>query len=357
MNKQIKINNIIFTQIENRYHFLNDMRYASKSYYNKLIVDGFLPMYIAKSIASNNTVEPRAIIQEGYAISDRTAKEFGVRQLHISELVTMIGYTKTDIGKLLQAVKRKELNLVLIGLGGTGSNFLYFLNKMAEWTGKIEIFKTLRGYDPDVLDVSNLPRIPFVPTKRDIDNEEVDVPLKAKALPIEYGIISSGYKLYTSKLLPQQLEVARMQAHSTVVYGAPDMATREAFTNSKYTFIAATHSDNRFSLIENPEIDQDLIIETYGKINLGIFFINHLMMTIKFLEHLRDREEPLGAYHRTSENDEPSKRMNFEIARRDMDEETQGLRSIQYKAGSKTLHLPKDNYASAITTVQLPEGA
>ena len=52
----------------------------------------------------------------------------------------MLGYTKTDIGKILQAVKNRELQCILIGLGGTGSNFIHWLYEMSEWTGKTEIF-------------------------------------------------------------------------------------------------------------------------------------------------------------------------------------------------------------------------
>jgi hypothetical protein len=33
------------------------------------------------------------------------------------------------------------------------------------------------------------------------------------------------------------------------------------------------------------------MFETYGRINLSIFFLNHLKMTISFLQHLETRED------------------------------------------------------------------
>jgi hypothetical protein len=94
-------------------------------------------------------------------ISPMIAKRMNLDAIHISELCAMLGYSRRDVKKLLLGVKAKKEKLALLGAGGSGSNFIFFLDEMIKWTNTINVFDELRIYDADDFEFHNLPRIPF----------------------------------------------------------------------------------------------------------------------------------------------------------------------------------------------------
>ncbi len=290
MNKTIKIEDILFNKIKNRYRFYDIP--ASIHRTKGIIVDSYYPFEIGNSIkrGESYTNIPNSTIRNTYAISDRVAEDTGASQLHISELISMLNYTKTDISKLLQSVKNKKIILGLIGLGGSGSNFLHWTYKMSEWVGKDAIFETIIAYDDDTFDVPNMLRIPWIP---EFQAGRQKTTYKTELIPLRYKNISKNFRINNKKFVERDEQEIRPITR-TILYGAPDIETRLMLSRIDTTFIAATHRDDEFSLVENPKVDTDIMIEAYGKINLSKFFINHLAMTIKFLESIRDREEPYG---------------------------------------------------------------
>ena len=350
MKKTIKINNLIFDKIKFRYEFFDDRYIRDRLRQNKMILDTFYPFMLASNILDpTREMRLQNTSNSGYAISERVAQDIGAKILHISELTAMLGYTKTDISKLLQAVKNKEYNIALVGAGGTGSNFMHWLYQMCEWTGKEQIFRKLYIADDDDYDIPNMLRIPFLPEYGRARPEETSK--KINLLPKKFKILSASTTRKVEKFVASTadasgtLVAARLgNRNKTVVYGAPDIGTRGWLTASDWTFIAATHRDNEFSLVENPAVDNDLMMETYGKITLSKFFLNHLTMTIAFLKHLKDREVDFGT---TEEN--VILRANFnEIY------ETEMLNG--FKAGSKKLFAMGSEYMTPID-LNLPEGA
>lgn len=340
MEKTIEINKIIFTQIENRYHFLNRDRFTGREYSGKLIADSFYPQFVCRNIA--NIRQPSlGTVKNSYAISERIAKDMGIKKLHISELITMLGYTKTDISKLLQNVKNRNIQIILVGIGGTGSNFLYFMHELTQWVGKDSIFQKIDAYDKDSYDVPNLLRIPYIPKT---ESNILDMTSKVGTIPKEFKLISNRFNSHTINLTKELIESSGSDKTRTVIYGAPDMETREWLYHNNHTFIAATHKDNEYSIIENPEIDQDLIIETYGKINLSMFFMNHLSMTISFLKHLAERTEPLGDYpgevNTKTGKSVHGKRKNFTIDTKDFAVKHSDKIINGFKSGAKKLYVP-----------------
>ena len=327
MKKQIPLNHLIFEKVKFRYDFLDMGRVYDRGARGKLLLDTFYPMILAREIAYpvNGVLKlPTNRDLGGFAISERVAEDLSCRHLHISELVTMLGYTKTDISKLLQAVKNKAMNITLVGLGGTGSNFLHWLFQMSEWTGKNLIFHTVHAYDDDEFDIPNMLRIPFIPEFKSAQQTAK----KVDCLPRKFEETASRW--YTHPIRLEQNHLTQSGAGNidrSVVYGAPDIATRAWLSASPYTFIAATHRDSEFSLVENPAVDDELMMETYGKINVSKFLLNHLTMTIKFLEHLRDRDRPCGT------TDEHS------ILRANFDEMYSDQLTGGFKAGSKKLFI------------------
>ncbi len=329
--KQIQINDILFEKISHRYDFYDSVRIWNRGKINKMLLDTFYPFDIALSIRNNIGIKKYITTQiNGYAISERVAEDTGARKLHISELVTMLGCTKTDITKMLQHVKNLELNCILVGLGGTGSNFLHWLYEMSEWTGKSQIFNKIEAYDDDEFDIPNMLRIPFIPQYGTEDNE---APLKVNCIPLKFNNTTRKFITYAEKLTIDNLTSGTIRPRkNTFVYGAPDIATREFLSAEDYTFFAATHRDGEYSIVENPSVDNDLMLETYGKINLSKFFLNHLSMTIDFLLYLPTREEEYI-----------EQRTNIEIVRKDFDEVFKEKLETGFKAGSKKLFVTTEN--------------
>lgn len=333
MQKTIKINNLIFNKIKFRYHFFPAGGYYGQRMTSKLLLDSIYPSEVAKDIISSS----RAVnlVQSGYAISERVAEDMNCKKLHISELISMLGYTKTDITKLLQAVKNKELKCVLIGLGGTGSNFLHWMYEMAQWTGKSQIFKRITAYDDDEFDIPNMLRIPFMPQ---FNSEKMDA-LKANNIPRKFSMLSQTYMLLDRRMDQHEVDASQnifrtQMLENTFIYGAPGIGSREWLSQSNMTFFAATHRDNEYSIVENPSVDNDLMMETYGKINLSMFFLNHLSMTIDFLTHLSTRENNMFPAIPI---------VNETIVREDFGAKYSEQIRVGFKAGAKKLYPISDS--------------
>ena len=346
MKKTIQINDIIFTKIDFRYHFMSKRRMRNDKQKAQTIVDSFYPAWIASNIAGQapvvrNLITPRGV---GYAISERVAYDLDTKKLHISELITMLGYTKTDIGKILQRVRNKRYDLILCGVGGSGSNFLHWAYEMMQWSGKDELFNKMTLYDDDDFDIPNMLRIPFIPKNTDSD---IRSSLKVDTIPYKYDKIAMLTLRISRRLENNDLTNIGGRKKYTVIYGAPDIATREMLTASDYSFIAATHRDNTYSLVENPEVDNDLMMETYGKINLAKFFLNHLLMTIDFLTHLGEREHPFGRI------DHGGQEENVTLKVSDFNEVTSRVTEKGFfKAGSKRLAVGDE--VLRVTQILLP---
>ena len=346
MKKQIKINNLIFEKIKFRYDFFSLRSVHDRVKMNKLILDSFYPHDLAEGIVMNsNNIRFYGMDsqnQTGYAISQRVSTDTGARRLHISELVTMLGYTKTDIAKMLQQVKNLKLNCVLVGLGGTGSNFLHWLYEMSEWTGKVEIFDKISAYDDDEFDIPNMLRIPFIP---EFGLQATITPLKVNCIPQKFKNLAKIFALRPERLNNNNLRQGTVgRIPETFIYGAPDIETRQFLTESEFTFFAATHRDGEYSIVENPSVDNDLMMETYGKINLSKFFLNHLSMTIDFLKYLTTRDRSYT-----------TQVINREIIRNDFNEHFKVQMELGFKAGSKKLFIPSSTMW--IHDLNLPEGA
>ena len=280
MKKTIKVNDIILTKMDARYYFmLTSMGITKRS--RGLLADSYLPTMVAKEIAEMSISKKEFdVYKHRYCLSERTRDMLGSHLVPIQDIITMLGYTKTDISKLLSAVKRKEIQLAIVGAGGTGSNFVYWLSQMCNFTGKTEIFKIVSIYDDDKFDTVNMFRIPYVSNQK-----KFTLPHKVNAIPTYCENIAQIFQRF-----PIRYDVHAEVNEKMILYGAPDLRTRANLSASNLRFIAATHKEDEFQLIENPEIDTDIQIETYGKVNVSVFFINQIKMTIRFMQYLRDTD-------------------------------------------------------------------
>ena len=326
MNKQIQINDLIFEKVKFRYDFYYVGRVPARTR-NRLFVDTFYPFLLAQSITDKKAGVPQFSqgSTDGHAISERVAQDLGTKHVHISELITMLGYTKTDISKILQAAKNKEMNIALVGLGGTGSNFLHWMYEMSQWTGKAQIFNQIKSFDDDVYDVPNMLRIPFIPEYLDTTAE----PLKTRCIPRKFNSLGRSWRMMSRKMTASDMTQNTLgRKNVSVIYGAPGIETRQFLSDSEFTFFAATHRDGEYSIVENPDVDNDLMMETYGKINLSKFFLNHLSMTIDFLKYIGNTDREYETQNK-----------NVEIVRNDFDDQFKEQLVDGFKAGAKRMFI------------------
>lgn len=278
--KNIDLRKFVSEELVAKYDFFEKKDFPTTS---NMSVDSFFPkLFNIKTLGSVPTTTQMKFNTSSFAISEFVANTLSVRKAHISELCDILGYSEAAIKRILIDVKRKRLNLFLVGFGGTGANFNYWLKELNSWTNTVNIFNTITVNDNDSFSLSNLPRIPFdfrtnhsMPTKRIHFDNSSHLANRIEPLAGENAAVS-----------------AAKGAGSYVFYGAPDLATRKELSEMKDTiFISATHAGDECQLYLNPPQDDDVQIETYGKINLSVFFMNHLKMTIEFLSMLTNSDD------------------------------------------------------------------
>jgi len=276
MQITIDLKNIYREQMEVRYA-LPALSYMRGS---NAVVDSFYPTLLVNGLDNKEAISSSTAC----AISPVVAKELNVPQIHISELCSLLHYKKKDIKKILTEVKSKKKKIHMLGMGGTGSNFVYFVEELCRWTNTINIFNEIFISDNDTFDITNIPRIPF--------NMYGSTSTSKSAVALDnIKLISRNIHCKTSKMYISNFISAEKD---TIFYGAPDIETREIIfdynadeTNiDKINFVSATHGGDKFLLQTIPEQNESLQVESYGLIDLSIFFMNQLKMSISFLEEI-----------------------------------------------------------------------
>lgn len=298
---------------------------------SNLIVDSFAP----KIMMSEDNVahsQVTSLPSTSYAISEWFSEVLKVRQLPFTMMLQTLNVSDKELKSLILKVKRKKLNFCLVGAGGTNHNTWYWLGKLLEHTGDVNLFEKVWIYDKETVDFTNLFRFPSNPekegfnlkvyaldnkngiSKRAIEYHEKFLKIEDRSrtfitsfedrreafiydlLPNENydkdtDISSPAFGNLTiegkSELTSPNVYIKKPMTNM-VYYGAPDLETRRQFTDSGWNFISATHGDNDCSLRLKPMIDQNLQTESYGMIQLNSFFFNQLAMTIGLLKFLAD---------------------------------------------------------------------
>jgi len=132
---------------------------------------------------------------------------------------------------VLQSTKINRHKLILLGYGGSGSNFLHWVYEMAEWTGKTDIFKTITVIDNDILDVTNLFRIPYIPEQREFSNIE-----KIYTIPLRFRKLSPRFMEMHEKIIDMEQFKRTFSMDTHVVYTAADLQTRQAMNETEIPY-------------------------------------------------------------------------------------------------------------------------
>ena len=263
----------IRSQVRSRYAFLVRPRLGR----HNQILDSYAPRLL--DLMYSTPLERLRVPSTATAISPFIASNLQVPVVPASDLVRLLGFTKRDLTSLIETVKAKSLDICFIGFGGTGVNTTHWLTEICKITGHDALFNSLTVVEPDSVEFSNLLRFPIDPNSIELHDS-----LPTSVRKLELFQPEHARHLAVSVDLRSTYLEGPLDIRDCIYYGAPDLGTRQVFCGSR--FIAATHSGNSCNLYLNPTQDSDLQVETYGVIDLGVFFLNQLRMAIAFLELL-----------------------------------------------------------------------
>ena len=278
MTETIDIGSCIVNKIKTRYANMNEKEFGSSN----MVVDAYYPSYVINSLLCRphkNNLSDRSC-----AISPFIANELGVYQVGIEDMCKMLGFKKNDLKLILNQVKLKKLELVLLGIGGTGMNFMHWTTELCNFTNTLNIFESIEIFEEDHLDLTNIFRFPQAIGHRNASKihyiHKLDL-IDSRSIISKTNIIKTPIRFN-----PNSTEY--ISSGNPIFYGAPDIITREFFSklDVKANFISGTHGNNDCQLYINPIQNSDLQVESYGMINLSIFFMNQLKLTIEFLKLL-----------------------------------------------------------------------
>ncbi len=276
MIKQFDINKIYFNEMKVRYA-MHDMTSFTGS---GVVADSYYPAMTCNKTDKPGTIDSASAI----CISPNIANKLGMRVIPILELIRMLGYTEKDIKALLLAVKSKHTKLLLIGAGGTGANFIHWMNELCSLTNTLNIFDEIKIFDNDKYSLTNIHRIPMHLNNTSGNLYKADI-LQQNILNLTRHTVS----------IISNFDESNIDSHiDYLLYGAPDIPTREFIYNrnqsddNKIKFVSATHGGDMCLLQSTPLQNQSLQVESYGLVDLSYFFMNHLKMTISFLELIKN---------------------------------------------------------------------
>lgn len=286
-------------------HRYSDGNYDFTKYRKKIIIDSAIPSDMVNHNLNSYSIITKCRAGKGTKSSYLAISEFfqnyaKVDSVPIEDMIGMLGYTVDDIRRLHTKVSSQTIILNMVGTGGTGINTIYWLRKLLELIGNTSWVNGMYLIDFDRLEFSNLLRFP-VDTNILYLHSTYKTGLASK-LAHTLPYIANSTKILNERLLDRDTDgnttyngyifnpdhSLKYSTEAKVInYGAPDLVTREALSNIG-NFICATHADDSCSIWLNPSQDLDIQVESYGRIELGGFFMNQLKMTISLLEILSD---------------------------------------------------------------------
>jgi len=182
----------------------------------------------------------------------------------------------------MEAIKKKRIHFVQIGYGGFGINSLHFMSLFAARSGVYHPFEKLDVYENDEFTFLNAMRI-----YKDVSKINVNDYQMSKLLLFEEERNLSSHVTLHDKYF--KIEDTNRRKAKTVYVGAPDFDTRQAMEEKNFIFTG--HSGNEVELYSRPVINQDVMTETYGIINLPWFYMNLIKATAELLSILAKTDE------------------------------------------------------------------
>ena len=228
------------------------------------------------------------------------------KTMPIQHLLALFDIDEKEFKTTMKKVSYLTNPIVSLGLGGLMSNFLYWTDRLRDYYELDYVFKQLIVFEPDELEFSNLFRIPLdwknykIPTN--IEHKQMSLFIdcfddyanqRKEHLFGKINLLKSVRNL-SPKIRQYPQRFRNIDLKHSIIIGAPDLDTRKRIF-SKYadnnrdqdiSFICATHSDNNVSISSFPDFDRELVVETYGSVDLNKFMLNMFKMTTEILKIL-----------------------------------------------------------------------
>ncbi len=173
-----------------------------------------------------------------------------------------------------EKIRDKQINLTIIGYGGFMINMMHFIELMRRKNTTGNIFKRISIYEDDKLSLLNSFRVyqDLLQTRNNTNN-------KMDLFQVNNGIAYS-IDMRNRRFCKDDIE------DNYIHIGSPDFETRKILENKNFLFFG--HSNEDTIIHKSPVIDSDMAVETYGKMDIAIFFEAVLSSTIMFLYTLQN---------------------------------------------------------------------
>ena len=256
------------------------------------IVDNSIPTIYYNNNCFDQTIRQSLIYRDSYSaftLSRLFEALYGITRIPLRTQLSVLGYKISEIRTWLQEIRRKELKVSFIGLGGMNLNVLENLLELCKDLNIDRPFENLIVYENDVLEYHNTLRFSTtsllrtrekaVSTKNRI-REFVSLHKSMLYHPKEFNFLARTVHITSRRFSANEIY------QQNTYFGAPDMETRETLFNSEVPFFCAIHQNNTVSLWHRPKVDLSMQVETYGRIMLTEFFLNILDVTVQFIKAL-----------------------------------------------------------------------
>lgn len=280
-----------FRGINNRFIIDNTIIHHMTTHVNKYYYDWIIEgrKYI--------TINPKLI--ELIPLITRHYASIDIEPISIEAAMKFANISTKKCEKYLKKLTQNNFNILLLGLGGVGNSFLYWLNELLKYFNiKEPIFNNLILIDGDIVEYHNLYRLPF--WNSDIELNDKDQTLSKIEMTIQtlklnnaeymYKNIHSINKFIESK---EDLDdILNIVNDDLIIYGAPTISTRQMLCieqqNKKFNIAYSLNQNNVATLGWNTDYSENLELanETYGTLNVSTFLLNQLAITYKFIESI-----------------------------------------------------------------------
>ena len=270
------------------------------SYLGRTLFDNILPVkYICDKQAmlkymcleSDNVIPknniPNKINMSSYCINPNLAKLLGIKQIETIELLNLLGISLKDIQKYLKKIKTKDFNLVFGGFGGAMTNFAYWLEEFCRLTNVTYPFKKIYVLDDDSFELTNLFRIPL-----DWLTPIADYNTKSnRKVTLVQRLCYSAQEItgLPIRVSLDSLQKLNNKATYSALIGSLDISTRFLQFNP-YPFLIPLHHNDNIVIYKDlsEESGKNIMVESYGQINLNYFFFNMIKMTFELIKELAE---------------------------------------------------------------------
>ena len=192
--------------------------------------------------------------------------------------------------------------IAVVGVGGFMTNLLYIIATASrlhlEQQGVNTERQLITIVDDDVFTADNVPRIMM-----DMSDMPTD-PIMVEDFMHNDRIMSKTYIVSRNRLLQQafsfQSNNTYMNRHLLRTYrngtdhrlfiGSPDIQTRKLMHEEEANFLFFGHHGDTCEIWYRPDVEVDLVTETYGKMDVRAFWAGVFDMTLNFMDILMEMQ-------------------------------------------------------------------